>query len=88
MSLFSSGPTLRSAAFFLFATVAPGAVPLAAQTLEDGLDNPPTLQSVETKAALLDETNLPSGEWVSTTGTTHDGVDAVNSTLPNGRRAS
>jgi hypothetical protein len=38
---------------------------------------------VETKAALLDETNLPSGEWVYTTGTTHDGVDAVNSTLPN-----
>jgi hypothetical protein len=83
MSLFFPSPLLRPVAFFIFATVALGALPLAAQTLEDGLDNPPTLQSVATEAALLDETNLPSGEWVYTTGASHDGIDAVTSTLPN-----
>lgn len=83
MSLFFPSISLRSAALFLFAALAAGSVPLAAQTLEDGLDNPPPLQSVATEAALLDGTNLPSGEWVYTTGTTHDGVDAVTSTLPN-----
>jgi hypothetical protein len=83
MSLSFPSLSLRSAALFLFAALAAGSVPLAAQTLEDGLDNPPPLQSVTTEAALLDETNLPSGEWVYTTGTTHDGVDAVTSTLPN-----
>ena len=54
MSLFFPSPLLRPVAFFIFATVALGALPLAAQTLEDGLDNPPTLQSVATEAALLD----------------------------------
>lgn len=83
MSLFFPSISLRSAALFLFAALAAGSVPLAAQTLEDGLDNPPPLQSVATEAALLDGTNLPSGEWVYTTGTTHDGVDAVTTTLPN-----
>jgi len=83
MSLFFPSISLRSAALFLFAALAAGSVPLAAQTLEDGLDNPPPLQSVATEAALLDGTILPSGEWVYTTGTTHDGVDAVTTTLPN-----
>lgn len=83
MSFFFPSISLRSAALLLFAALAAGSVPLAAQTLEVGLDNPATLQSVTTEAALLDGTDLPSGEWVYTTGTTHDGVDAVTSTLPN-----
>jgi|GEM_PF-588605 len=83
MSCLSNRPFLRFAAFSLGFASCLAALPAAAQTLEDGLDNPAPLLSVTTGSALLDETDYPAGEWAFTTGTTHDGVDAITSTLPN-----
>lgn len=58
------------------------ATPVTAQTLADGLDNPPTIGPITTLGFLPDGANLPAAEWTYTSGTTHDGTDAITSSPP------
>jgi len=79
----SPRPFLRFAVSAIAFACCLSARPAAAQTLDDGLDLTTPFLSLSTESALLDGTDYPAGEWVYTTGTTHDGIDAITSTLPN-----
>ncbi len=74
---------LRFAFCGSIAAVLAAAIPARAQTVADGIDASGLVGVFENSAALLDETNLPSGVWQFDNATTHDGIDSVKALLPN-----
>lgn len=60
---------------------------LHAQTIAEGLDNPATIEPFVTEGLSLEGNPYPAGDWTYTTGTTHDGIDAITSVLA-GRNTS